>query len=131
MVGFRNRPEVEGVQEIDEIRALDIPNEVPPSLVFDPLPAGKTINTATGAAARWSSHNRVTRPRNLEDLAFAPIGELAALVRQQRVTSVELTTMFLARLKKYDLDLLATVTLTEETALRQAARADAEMRAGR
>jgi len=39
-------------------------------------------------------------PKNLEDLAFASVRELAELVRTKEVSSLALTEMYLARLKK-------------------------------
>jgi Asp-tRNA(Asn)/Glu-tRNA(Gln) amidotransferase A subunit family amidase len=66
-----------------------------------------------------------------EDLAFLPVTELSELVRRRRVSSLELTQMYLARLKKYDPVLHCVITLTEDRALRQARDADAEIRRGK
>ena len=60
-----------------------------------------------------------------------PVSELSALVRAKKITSIELTKLYLKRLKQYDPALLCVVSLTEETALRQAERADREIAAGR
>ncbi len=64
-------------------------------------------------------------------LAFASVRELAELVKTRKVTSVALTKMYLARLKKYDPRLHFVITLTEERALAQAAAADKEIAAGK
>ncbi len=64
-------------------------------------------------------------------MAFYSIGELAALIRSQKVTSEELTRMFLDRLKRYDPKLHAVITLTEDLAIRQARKADEEIRQGK
>ena len=64
-------------------------------------------------------------------LAFATVRELAELVRTRKVTSVALTKMYLARLKRYDPRLHFVITLTEERALAHAAAADAEIAAGK
>jgi Asp-tRNA(Asn)/Glu-tRNA(Gln) amidotransferase A subunit family amidase len=66
-----------------------------------------------------------------EDLCFLPVVELSALVRARKITSTELTKMYLARLKKYAPKLLCVITMTEELALDQAARADKEIAAGK
>ncbi len=63
-------------------------------------------------------------------LTFASIAELAALLRAGEITAVELAELALERLNTVGRRLNALVTLTPETALAQAARADAEMRAG-
>jgi Asp-tRNA(Asn)/Glu-tRNA(Gln) amidotransferase A subunit family amidase len=60
-----------------------------------------------------------------------PLTELAALIRTRKISSMELTRLYLGRLEKYDPLLKCVVTLTPETALEQAARADAEIAAGR
>src|SRR5690606_30513247 len=56
---------------------------------------------------------------------------LAVLIRTRQVTPGELTRMYLDRLKRHGPTLEAVVTLTEERALEQAARMDAEIAAGR
>jgi Asp-tRNA(Asn)/Glu-tRNA(Gln) amidotransferase A subunit family amidase len=55
---------------------------------------------------------------------------LGALLRAGQVTSLELTEMYLRRLKRYDPLLRCVVTLTEERALAQARQMDAELAAG-
>ena len=57
--------------------------------------------------------------------------QLAELIRTRRISSTELTKMYLARLKKYGPKLLCVVTLTEDLALKQAAAADAELKRGK
>ncbi|MCB1097073.1 MAG: amidase, partial [Verrucomicrobiae bacterium] len=66
-----------------------------------------------------------------EDLAFLPVASLSRLVRTRKVTSLELTRLYLGRLKRYDEVLKCVVNLTEDLALQQAARADEEIAAGR
>ena len=68
---------------------------------------------------------------DIEELAFLPVTELSELVRRSRVTSVQLTQMYLARLKKYDPVLKCVITLTEDRAFEQAHAADAEIRRGK
>ncbi len=41
-------------------------------------------------------------PANIEDLAFATVLELANLIYRRKITSLALTQMFIARLKRYD-----------------------------
>jgi Asp-tRNA(Asn)/Glu-tRNA(Gln) amidotransferase A subunit family amidase len=121
----------------DKIRALNIPNSVPPAYVFHPGPA-----TQPGEAhvAAFTAHPELSYsgpdapvpkvPANLEDLAFAPILDLASLLWNHKITSLQLTQMYLARLKRYDPKLHFVITLTEERALEQAKAADEEMAAG-
>jgi Asp-tRNA(Asn)/Glu-tRNA(Gln) amidotransferase A subunit family amidase len=70
-------------------------------------------------------------PDDLEDLAFWSVRDLAELIRTRQVTSAQLTRMYLERLKKHGPTLECVITLTEQRALESAARADAEIAAGR
>ena len=69
-------------------------------------------------------------PDNKEDLAFYTVAQLAYLIKQKEVTSVELTELFLERLKKYGDTLQCVITLTDSMALAQARRADDELSRG-
>jgi Asp-tRNA(Asn)/Glu-tRNA(Gln) amidotransferase A subunit family amidase len=113
-----------------EIRKLKMPNSVPPAFVFDPLPPHAVI-PSDKSEPRWSDVAPITVGANLEELAFATVGELAALVKARKVTSLALTEMYLKRLKRYDPTLHFVVTLTEERALEKAKQADAEIAAGK
>ena len=70
-------------------------------------------------------------PKNLEDLAFATIPELADLVRTRKVSSLDLTQMYIARLRKYDPVLHFAITITEDRALAKAREADSEIADGK
>ena len=113
-----------------EIRKLNLPNSLAPAFVFDPLPPGATVDSAKHEP-RWSKAAKIEVSANTEDLAFASVRELAELVRTKKVTSLALTQMYLARLKRYDAKLHFVITLTEERALAQAKAADAEIAAGK
>src|SRR5690348_7892901 len=116
----------------EEIYKLKIPNSVDPAVVFDPVLPGMKFETERKPMRMSKAPNVApSAPKNLEDLAFASVRALAELVRTKRVSSVALTEMYLGRLKKYDPTLKFTVTLTEERALAQAKKADAEIAAGK
>jgi Asp-tRNA(Asn)/Glu-tRNA(Gln) amidotransferase A subunit family amidase len=119
----------------EQIRALKMPNSVPPAFVFHPQPAAGAAVTRRAAekpaATAWKPEASVRAPSHIEELAFAPINELASLLLARQITSVALTKMYLARLKRYDPRLHFVITLTEERALAQAKAADAEIAAGK
>ncbi len=121
----------------DAIRALKMPNSIPPAYVFHPQPAAKgtAAQPPCGAQNGYGSGGMVgdnmPGPKNIEDVAFATIEELSSLFRMRKITSVALTQMYLARLKRYDPKLHFVITLTEERALAQAKAADAEIAAGK
>ena len=116
----------------EEIYKLHIPNSVEPALIFDPVTSRTKYETAkwpmkmSAAPKSWSS-----APKNLEELAFASVRQLAELMRTRKISSMALTEMYLQRLKKYDAALKCVVTLTEERAMAQARKADAEIAAGK
>jgi Asp-tRNA(Asn)/Glu-tRNA(Gln) amidotransferase A subunit family amidase len=117
----------------ERLRELDIPLDTEPAVTFRPyLPGRKPAPGATpGARIKVTRQAPVTRGSSLDDLAFLPITSLAPLLQRRQVSSTELTTMYLERLKKHGPALNCVVTLTEELALSQAAQADREIRAGR
>lgn len=114
------------------IRSMKIPNSVSPAFVFDPVPAGMKLETER-KPMRMSKAPEVKGVASGGEgsLAFASVRELAELVKTRKVSSVELTKMYLTRLKKYDPRLHFVITLTEERALKQAADADREIAAGK
>jgi len=116
----------------EEIYKLKISNAVDPALIFDAVLPGTKFETERKPMRLSKAPNATaSAPKNLEDLAFASVRELAELVRTKKVSSLALTQMYLQRLKKYDPTLKFVVTLTEERALTQAKKADAEIAAGK
>ncbi len=112
------------------LRATVLPNDLPPAFAFDPLLPGVAVRPP-----RWKLEPpalpKVERPARLEDLAFASIPELASLLRARAVTSLELTEMSLARLRRLDPTLHLVVHLLEERARSTALERDAEIADGR
>ena len=123
--------------DVVEVRKLALPNSVAPSLVFDPVPGsmqidmvrrGMTFPLAPNVAELTAKLEAAGSPdAATEVLAFATVRELAALIFARRVSSVTLTKMYLARLKRLDPKLHCVITLTEERAMKQAAARDAEL----
>jgi Asp-tRNA(Asn)/Glu-tRNA(Gln) amidotransferase A subunit family amidase len=133
---------IEGLDEqrksYGAIRELKMTNSVSPAYVFDPVPGDMVLDTVkkplkvsvapnlkalAGAASEGLAGES-------DRLAFASVRELAELVKTRKVSSVGLTKMYLARLKKYDPQLHFVITLTEERAMEHAAEADKEIAAG-
>ena len=116
----------------EQLRKLNIPLDTEPAVTFRPyLPGKKPTGKATpGAKLRYT---RPTVPANLtpDQVAFLPVTALAALIESKRLTSTELTKIYLDRLKKHGETLKCVVTLTETLAMQQAAAADAEIKAGK
>ena len=70
-------------------------------------------------------------PTSPEELAFLPAHRLSALIKARQLTSVRLTEVYLERIERLNPTLLCAVTVLRESALAEAARADAEIAAGR
>ena len=118
----------------NRLRQIDIPQDTEPAYIFKPsLPGKEPKGPATPGAPLKYSKPALTlkRPANLEEVAFWPVTQLAALIERKLVTSTELTNMYLARLKRYQESLNFYVTLTDDLALKQAADADREIKAGK
>ena len=114
----------------EEVRKLEIPNDVSPPFHFSAIVPGVSVDK-TKRPFRLSAAPAVRRPANLEDVAFWPVRHLAELVRTKRVTSVELTEMYLARLHRYQPTLNFVVTFLDDVARAQARQADAEIASGK
>ncbi len=110
------------------LREMKLGNDTPSAIIFNPILPGLKMPKARGVFQY--SKPRVARPKTDEDLAFLSVVQLAQLIKTRTITSTELTKLSLARLKKYDPLLHCVVSLTEDLALQQAARADAELAAG-
>ncbi|MEA3477108.1 MAG: amidase [Bacteroidota bacterium] len=112
------------------IRAYGLPNSTPPAIQFNPLPYGYQIPAPTPKIA-WEIPEGVSKPSWEADLAFMSIPELASLIRSGEISCLALTEFFLNRLKKYDPRLHCVVSLTEDYAIEQARKMDAELAAGK
>lgn len=100
-----------------------------PATRFDPLLPGMRLKTGR-SVCRLSRQAAPNYHGKIESLAFCTVADLARLMRTRRISSVDLTTMYLARLKKFGPHLNCVVNLTEALAMQQAKRADAEIAAG-
>jgi Asp-tRNA(Asn)/Glu-tRNA(Gln) amidotransferase A subunit family amidase len=120
----------ENLKNYENLRKVALPNSVPPAILFNPIPIGLKFETAR-KLFKTSPAGKVALPSNLDDIAFYSVSQLAELLRTRKVTSTQLTTMYLNRLKKYGPKLECVITLTEDLALKQAKRADDEIRAGK
>ncbi|MEX0724100.1 MAG: amidase [Gracilimonas sp.] len=114
---------------LNSIREMKLKNSTPPSLNFNPIPVGKRFDFQQGAQV-WDLPDDVELPENRNELAFYSIGELASLIKDRKITSVELTEFFLDRIEKHDEKLEAIITITRERALEQAEQMDVELEQG-
>ncbi len=114
------------------VRNLELPNRIAPTAVFNPVPAGTPGPQAAAArpvvvgpapSVAGISTAGISASEE-EKIAFATVRQLGELLRRRKLSSVELTRLYLRRLKRYDPILHFVITLTEERALSQAEAAD-------
>lgn len=108
------------------LRAVDLPNDAPMPLVFEPYQAPEDSDRGP----QWSATPALARPPDASGLAWLSVPQLGRLLREGEVTSVELTELALSRLSSAGVELGAVITLMRERALAQAREADAELAAG-
>src|SRR6266849_8519745 len=74
-----------------EIYALHIPKSVEPALLFDPLLPGMKLDHERKPMRISAAPAGINAaPKNLDEIAFASVRELAELVRTQKVSSLAL-----------------------------------------
>ena len=122
--GVRNN-----LQGFKDLHALRIDQNVPPPLYFNPVVPGQVFDESR-RPFDVGPRSKVTRPGNLEDVAFWPVTALSQLIETRQVTSTKLTKMYIDRIRRFDPVIRSVITLTEERALAQARRADEEIAAG-
>jgi Asp-tRNA(Asn)/Glu-tRNA(Gln) amidotransferase A subunit family amidase len=113
----------------EEMRGILLENHVPPAIQFNPVLPGMSLRKESSSFS-VSTDQEIQVPEDREDLAFYPVTALSQLLRSRQITSVELTKMYLDRLRKYGPQLECVITLTEELALQQAKKADEEIASG-
>ena len=118
------------------VRKLDLKNDVPPAYRFNPvlLPALPSEAEPVRTAKAISDAPNIADseiPKDLESLAYSTVRELSDLLKRQKIKALDLTQMYLARLKRLDPRLHFAVTLTDERAVAQAKEVDKEIAAGR
>src|SRR6266478_3959260 len=115
----------------EAIRKIDVPVDTEPAIAFHPALPGFHVKRAPAKVKFKFGKNEPAQFKSVDDLAFATVPQLAELIRTKKVSSVELTKMYLSRLKKYGPKLLCVVTLTEDLAMKQAQAADDDLKRGK
>lgn len=115
---------------LNELRKFSVSPDVPMAIHFAPTSHLRQLDSVQRTATPTDSVV-ISLPTTEEEIAFLPVYQLSWLIRCGKLSSVELTNIYLRRLKKYGPMLRSVVTLTEEMALEQANRADDEIAQGR
>ncbi len=120
------------LRSYETLRKYKLENATAPALYFNPALPGNRFEKKIFKKRKFnpSKIDGADIPKNFEDVAFLPITQLAYLIKSRKITSTQLTKLYLERLKKYGPELNCVVTITEELALKQAKRADDEISKG-
>lgn len=120
----------DAIGDYQRIRQVDIDNAVPPAVHFNAVPAESAGDAETNTGVTPIDSAVADLPSSEQDLAFASVATLASLLKTRKVSSVELTKLYLKRLAQHDPVLRCVISLTEGSALKQAEQADREIAAG-
>ncbi|MEI7959970.1 MAG: amidase [Chitinophagaceae bacterium] len=120
---------LDNVLNYQAMHKLSLNNSVPLSLWQNPVVPGMTFNSIQKPII-WNKVN-ASLPANKNDLAFYSIEQLAFLLKNKKISSVELTQFFIDRIKKWGDTLQCVITITQDIAMEQAKKADAEIAAGK
>ncbi len=118
-------------QAYQQLHDYALRNDIPPSLVFNPIPPGFDIPVKQYPVT-WDipDHVFMLPPDMRPAMGFYSIPELASLVKSGKISCLELTEFFIGRLKQYGDTLECVINLTEAYALKQAKLMDQELQAG-
>ena len=111
------------------LHGFNLPNSVPLPNWFDPVLPTMKFNIKQ-QPINWNIPAGVVMPVDTNQLAFYSIAQLSSLLRHHTITSVQLSRFFINRLKKYGDTLHCVISLTEQIAMEQAKRADADFAKG-
>ena len=117
------------VRAINTMHKYHLDNSVPMSLAHSPQLPGMKFNKVQNPV-KWNLPV-ISLPKNKNELAFYSILQLASLIKNKKITSVDLTHFFIDRLKKYGDTLQCVISITEDIAMQQAIQADKEIAAGK
>jgi Asp-tRNA(Asn)/Glu-tRNA(Gln) amidotransferase A subunit family amidase len=117
-------------KEYDKMHGFSLDNFIPMTMAESPLLPYMNLNRKQ-SPVKFDIPSGVNLPANKDELAFYSIPQLASLLKNKKITSVELTKFFINRLKKFGDTLHCVISLTEDIAMKEAAEADKEIAAGK
>ncbi|MFZ5609778.1 MAG: amidase [Pseudomonadota bacterium] len=117
------------IEALRRLHAYRPANSLAPAETFDPrLPGFKPRRQVNGARV---SRAAPAQPGSDEDIAFAPIAWQHGWLREGKLTSRQLTEIYLERIARYAPGLECFVTVTADLARAQADEADKDLKFGR
>ena len=130
-----------GAAQPPQITPVALGNGEAPALQFMPYPGGtgalmEKLVRERGVAAFTRTAHAVEKwsgavPTNPDDLAFLPAHRISALIKARKITSRQITDIYIARIEKLNPTLNFVVTLLASQARAEADKADAEIASGK
>ncbi|MEO6219594.1 MAG: amidase family protein, partial [Ginsengibacter sp.] len=120
----------ERAKEYEKMHRYSLDNSIPVTMAQSPLLPYMDFNKKQ-LPVKFNVPLGLNLPANKNDLAWYSISQLASLIKNKKISSVELTKFFIERLKKYGDTLQCVISLTEDLAMQEAAEADKEITAGK
>jgi Asp-tRNA(Asn)/Glu-tRNA(Gln) amidotransferase A subunit family amidase len=117
-------------KEYDKMHRYSLANSIPMTMAENPVLPYMNFNKKQ-LPVKFDIPAGVDVPANKNDLAFYSIPQLASLIKNKKISSVELAKFFIDRLKNYGDTLQCVISLTEDIAMKEAAEADEEIAGGR
>jgi Asp-tRNA(Asn)/Glu-tRNA(Gln) amidotransferase A subunit family amidase len=111
-------------------RRMPLADDLMPATQWNPLLPGVSRGPSRDTFVRSQDGSRPL-PGNDADIAFAAVTDLSRWIERRQITAERLAAIYIARIERFDPKLRAVITLTKESALAQARKADAEIAAGR
>src|SRR5450759_2369571 len=111
-------------------RKFSLEPSVAPASRWEPVLPGQSAGPTRDRFLR-SKPAPAPLPAADQDLAFAPLTQLARWIEARQLTSERLTRLYLDRIARFDSKLRCVITLTRDLALAQAKQADLEIAAGK
>jgi Asp-tRNA(Asn)/Glu-tRNA(Gln) amidotransferase A subunit family amidase len=118
------------VKTYNYLHAQNISNDLPFPLWYSPLIPGMVVPHKQ-LPVQFNIPEKVQLPADRSQLAYYSIPQLASLIKNKKISSEQLTRFFLDRLKRFGPQLHCVIEITEDIAIKQAKKADAEIASGK
>ena len=122
-----------GQKNLELVRPIELDNSQLPGLQFTPFASSASAPDPRSYSAKATlplAFDPIAEAVSDDDLAFCSVRQLGKLLRERKISSVELTKLSLQRLRQFDPLLKCVVTFMDDLALKQAERADQELQTG-
>ncbi len=120
----------ENVEVYQRMHKLTLANNIVPTLSHSAILPGMVFNEKQ-QPIKWNIPDNVSLPNDLNDLAWYSVAQLSSIIKNKKLSATALAKYFINRIKKYGDSLQCVISITEDIALAEAAKADAEIAAGK